>query len=212
MNIDTEVRGFLMRRFRPQRARKIGADFPLLFDPNARVLDVGGGAFPWSELKPKAKIYILNKGAPPSKPVCCCWEFVDGDGTNLQYPDASFDLVFSNSVIEHVGSLDEQKKFAKEMQRVGKRIYLQTPNKWFPVEPHLMGVFIHWLPFPVARKLVRVATGWGWLARPNQERVDSFLSSIRLLTKSEVVSLFPNCELSTENVLWFAKSFIVKKL
>lgn len=208
MNIHT-VYGFFMRRFRPARAKAIAESFPLLFDASSRVLDVGGGAFPWSELKPKAHIICINMGRPHSIPKDCSWEFVDGDGTNLPFPDDSFDLVFSNSVIEHVGGIDQQKKFAKEMLRVGKKVYFQTPNKWFPVEPHLIAICIHWLPFSVARKFVRYFTVWGWITKPDQKTIDSFLTSTRLLTQSEVVSFFPNCEIHYEKVLGLTKSFIV---
>ncbi len=73
------------------------------------------------------------------------------------YPDGSFDLVFSNSVID-VGDLHAQRQFANKMLRVGKRVYCQTLNRWFPVEPCLIAVFIHWLPFSIARKVVRFAS------------------------------------------------------
>jgi ubiquinone/menaquinone biosynthesis C-methylase UbiE len=206
------IYGFFMRRFRPARAKEFGSRFPILFDARARILDVGGGGFPWSELKPAARITILNKSRPHSIPEDCGWEFVEGDGTNLPYADASFDLVFSNSVIEHVGDFDVQRKFANEMLRVGKRIYCQTPNMWFPVEPHLIAVFIHWLPFRMVRKLVRFASIWGWVAKPDQEKIDSFLKSTRLLNQHEVIDLFPNCVLRRERVFGLTKSFIVEKL
>lgn len=211
MNIHT-IYGFFMRRFRPRRARDFGNRFPIIFDPQARILDVGGGAFPWSDLKPTARLTILNRTRPHSIPENCNWEFVDGDGTSLQYADASFDLVFSNSVIEHVGSFDAQQKFANEMLRVGKRIYCQTPNMWFPVEPHLVAVFIHWLPYPIVRRLVRFASVWGWVSKPDQGRIDDFLKSTRLLTQREVMDLFPDCSLRREKALGLTKSFIVEKL
>lgn len=207
MNIHV-VYGFFMRRFRPARAKLIAESFPLLFDEKARVLDVGGGAYPWEELKPKAHITCVNLGKPHSVPNGCNWEFLEGDGTKLAFHDASFDLVFSNSVIEHVGGFNEQKMFAAEMLRVGKKVYFQTPNKWFPIEPHLIGAFIHLLPFCAARKLVRYFTIWGLINKPRQAEIDGFLSSINLLTKSEVKSLFPGCNLISERFLGLSKSFI----
>ena len=135
MNIGS-IYEFIMKPFRPARAIEIKKRFPILSDTNALVLDVGrevfrGSVFPWSEIKPAARIIILNRFRPNIVPENCRWEFVEGDGTNLQYADGSFDLVFSNSVIEHVGEFDTQRRFANEMLRVGKRIYCQTPNKWF---------------------------------------------------------------------------------
>lgn len=177
---------FFTTFFRPARAKEFANRFPIVFDPQANILDVGGEAFPWVEIKPAARVTILNKARPQSLPKQCPWEFVEGDGTNLQYSDASFDLVFSNSVIEHVGDAQAQKKFAGELLRVGKKIYCQTPSKWFFVEPHLVAVGIHWLPFSIARKLVRFGSMWGLLKKPDQATIDSFLRSIRLLTEQEV--------------------------
>lgn len=210
MNIHV-VYGFFMRRFRPARAKVIADSFPLLFEENARILDVGGGAFPWEELKPKAHITCVNLGKPHSIPKGCNWVFLEGDGTKLAFQDASFDLVFSNSVIEHVGGFKEQKMFAAEMLRVGKKVYFQTPNKWFPIEPHLIAAFIHWLPFGVARHLVRYFTIWGLVNKPSQIVIDEFLSSIVLLTKSDIKNLFPGCSLSSERFFGLPKSFIAMK-
>ena len=71
---------------------------------------------------------------------------VVGDGRQTSYADYSFDLAFSNSVIEHVGSEEDAARFAAEMQRVGRAFYCQTPNKWFPIEPDLGTLFLHWFP------------------------------------------------------------------
>jgi 2-polyprenyl-3-methyl-5-hydroxy-6-metoxy-1,4-benzoquinol methylase len=58
----------------------------------------------------------------------------------------SFDIVFSNSVIEHVGDAESQQQFAHEIARVGRAYWVQTPNRRFPVEPHLLTPFLHFLP------------------------------------------------------------------
>ena len=71
---------------------------------------------------------------------------VVGDGRCLEYLDRSFDLAFANSVIEHVGGPSDADALASEMQRVGKAFYCQTPSKWFPVEPHVGTLFLHWVP------------------------------------------------------------------
>lgn len=134
---------------------------------------------------------------------------MQGDGTALQFGFKQFDLVFSNSVIEHVGDWDKQRLFAKEMIRCGKSIYLQTPNKWFFIEPHLIATFIHWLPFSVARHLVRWFSIWGWVTKPSQATIDDFLSHIRLLNEKEVKELFPGCNILNEKILGMTKSFIV---
>jgi SAM-dependent methyltransferase len=206
------IYSFFMNRFRPARAKAIGARFPLLNNPEARALDVGGGGYPWDLLNPAAHITILNMSRPHTVPENTKWEFVIGDGTNLQYPDQSFDLVFSNSVIEHVGDFETQSRFAKEMLRVGKNIYCQTPNKWFPIEPHLIAAFIHWFPYPIARKLVRYGCIWGLVTKPSQQRIDEFLSTTRLLTLNEFKQLYPDCKIHLERFFGLTKSFIAERV
>ena len=203
------IYSFFMKLYRPSRLRFIRDRFTLINDPCSNILDVGGSYWPWTELAPAGNVIILNilptKNTLPN-PRC---KFVQGDGTELQFGFKQFDLVFSNSVIEHVGDWEKQRLFAKEIIRCGKSIYLQTPNKWFFVEPHLIAPFIHWLPFSVARRLVRWLSIWGWVTRPSQATIDAFLSGIRLLTEKEVKKLFPNCLIIKERVLWMTKSFIV---
>lgn len=211
MNIH-KVNNFFMKLFRPKRAREIKEHFPILFDSNARVLDVGGGRYPWELIDHAAHITILNVNRPQAVPENAKLTFVVGDGTNLRYSDQSFDLVFSNSVIEHVGDWDSQCRFAKELLRVGKRLYCQTPNKWFPIEPHLITAFLHWLPYPIARKIVRFGSIWGLVTKPGQTQVDEFLASIRLLSFREVKELFPHCRIRREKVFGMTKSFIVERL
>ena len=69
-----------------------------------------------------------------------------GDGRALPFRDEAFDVVFSNSVIEHVGDAASQRRFAREVARVGRAYWVQTPNRWFPVEQHLLTPLVHWLP------------------------------------------------------------------
>jgi SAM-dependent methyltransferase len=72
------------------------------------------------------------------------WPFVVADGCQLPYRDNAADLVVSNAVIEHVGKLDEQRRFMAEHVRVGRHCIIATPNRWFPVESHTSAVFRHW--------------------------------------------------------------------
>ena len=82
--------------------------------------------------------------------------FVQGDGKDLPFPDASFDWVHSSAVLEHVGSSREQAKFIAELHRVCRKgIFLTTPNRWFPVEFHTVLPLVHWLPKRWFRVLLR---------------------------------------------------------
>ena len=87
--------------------------------------------------------------------------YVQGDGTALPFADAAFDIVFSNAVIEHVGGHDAQAAFVREALRVGRRVFLTTPNRWFPIEVHTKLPLVHWLPEPVAHRAYAL-TGRAW--------------------------------------------------
>jgi SAM-dependent methyltransferase len=91
--------------------------------------------------------------------------YVQGDACALPFPDESFDVVFSNAVIEHVGDRARQRLFVEEALRVGRRVFLTTPNRWFPVEVHTRLPLVHWLPEDAAGRAYDLA-GKGW-ARDN---------------------------------------------
>jgi SAM-dependent methyltransferase len=92
--------------------------------------------------------------------------FVQADGRKLPFPDQTFDVVHSNAVIEHVGPREEQLAFVAELTRVGKAVFITTPNRWFPLETHAKLPFLHWLPRRaiewIARKLSKPDLTW-WL-------------------------------------------------
>jgi hypothetical protein len=98
--------------------------------------------------------------------------------------------------------------FAAEIRRVAPRYYVQAPNRWFLVEPHLLAVGIHLLPFPVLRRLVRWLSVWGWVAKPDQAAIDATLASIRLIDRKQMQPLFPDAEIHAETFLGMTKSLI----
>lgn len=196
----------LSRRFREQRMRVLAERFT--FTPEVTVLDVGGAPAMWLLLPVRPRVTLLNIW--PSSP----WQLPDGmrylhgDARALEFEDRSFDLTFSNSVIEHVGEWQDQQRFAREVCRVGKRYYIQTPNRRFPVEPHYAAPFVHWLPRGVQRRALRYASPWGWLQRPTQADVDRVVAEIRLLTAAEMRELFPDAEIVAERLGPLVKSWI----
>ena len=105
--------------------------------------------------------------------------YVQGDACALPFADQSFDVVFSNAVIEHVGDLERQRLFVGEALRVGRRVFLTTPNRWFPIEVHTRLPLVHWLPKPASDRAYDLA-GMGW-ARDNH-----------LLGSGELRCLFPS--------------------
>jgi ubiquinone/menaquinone biosynthesis C-methylase UbiE len=83
-------------------------------------------------------------------------KFVKGDGTDLPFEDKSFDVAHSSAVLEHVGSKESQARLILECTRVARKsVCLTTPNRWFPIEVHTSIPFLHWLPKPVFRRLLR---------------------------------------------------------
>jgi SAM-dependent methyltransferase len=104
--------------------------------------------------------------------------YVQGDACDLPFEDAEFDVVFSNAVIEHVGTRERQQKLVSEALRVGRSVFITTPNRRFPVEVHTRLPLVHWLPDALAHRAYR-ATGKGWAA------------DVRLLSRSSFKSLFP---------------------
>jgi ubiquinone/menaquinone biosynthesis C-methylase UbiE len=174
------------------------------------ILDVGGGPETWENTEIDSKITTLNIHPIPldSTRTECRIETVVGDGCDLEYEDGAFDIVFSNSVIEHVGTVDRQKAFADEVRRVGRALWIQTPAPSFFIEPHLLTPFIHFFPRSVQKRVVRHFSVWGVLTKPTAQEVEDFLGEIRLLSKREMNQLFPDCEIIHERVVGLTKSFI----
>ena len=86
---------------------------------------------------------------------------VRADGRELPFADGAFDLGFSNAVIEHVaGGREGQRQFLAELCRVAHRVFVTTPNRWFPVDPHSLLPFVHWLPDGERRNRLLRARGF----------------------------------------------------
>jgi SAM-dependent methyltransferase len=85
------------------------------------------------------------------------------DGKIFPFENKSFDIGFSNAVIEHVGTKERQLLFIQELCRTCKKVYLTTPNRYFPIETHIRWPFIHWLPTPSFFKLLGKTRHKGWI-------------------------------------------------
>jgi SAM-dependent methyltransferase len=104
--------------------------------------------------------------------------YIQGDACALPFADGEFDIVFSNAVIEHVGGAEQQRRFVSEALRVGRRVFITTPNRRFPVEVHTRLPFVHWLPDALSHGVYR-ATG------------KQAATELRLLTRRTLAALFP---------------------
>ena len=178
-----------------------------------RLLDIGGFPWNWREAARPNSTTLFNLRFPPgmekSEPR---FTYATGDACELPFADRAFDVVFSNSVIEHVSTWERQMQFAAGARRVGRKLWVQTPAYEFFIEPHLMTPFIHWLPVRWQRRLLRNFTPWGWLTRPPTPDVDAFIAEVRLLTRSEMRKLFPECEILEEKFLGMTKSYIAVRV
>lgn len=177
-----------------------------------RILDIGGTPDNWKLLPEKPRLTLLNTPRAREE-LSGAEEWVAADGRTLPFRDGAFDVVFSNSVIEHVGDAESQRQFAREVMRVGRRYWVQTPNRWFPVEQHLLTPFLHWLPGRWQRALAPRFNLWRYIARPSEDRrdfyIEHYLRDVRLLSATELREMFPGARVIRERALGWTKSLVV---
>lgn len=208
INMRQVYRPFL-RHFRKSRIQKLYDLFPI--DASTEILDVGGTPFIWELARemgfPVPHLTLLNIDDPAADlPNYITWRVADA--RKMPFKNSEFDVVFSNSVIEHLSNWSSQQDFADEIRRVGKNYFVQTPDRSFPVEPHLLTPLIHWLPRSAQRKLLRNCTVWGIISRPSARQCDRFMDEICLLNQDEMGKLFPDSNLIAERWLGLSKSII----
>ena len=175
-----------------------------------RVLDLGGTTSFWENRgwhqRKDVEILTLNLATEEQrheniKPM-------SGDATNLAgFSDRTIDVVFSNSVIEHLFTFENQRRMASEIQRVGKAFWVQTPNFWFPMEPHFHFIGWQWLPV-AARVAILQKRACGWRGPcPDAVGARHLVEEVRLLTRNELQTLFPSATLIAEHFAGFVKSW-----
>ena len=177
-----------------------------------RIADIGGARNYWEGLRAcwsdlPLEITIINIGAEPldDPPF-----FIrPGDACDLShYDDNSFDVVHSNSVIEHVGQWPEVAAMAREVRRLAPHYYIQTPDFAFPFEPHFRTLFFHWYPEVVRARMI-MKRRHGFIG-PEKTLTDAMLNvqAINLLNKRQMGDLFPDARIVHERILGFAKSLV----
>jgi hypothetical protein len=196
------------------RARRFGL-FEALIAPMTRplrILDIGGTNDFWEQRgwagRTDVEIFSLNLVAEPQRHENI--KSISGDATNLSdFGDRSFDVAFSNSVIEHLYTFENQRRMASESQRVGRAFWVQTPNFWFPMEPHFQVPGWQWMPVALRTSIVRRwRCGWrGPCSDPARAR--SLVEEVRLLTKGELGTIFPGANIIPERFFGLVKSWIV---
>jgi len=185
--------------------RKRFANFARMFSGLDNIIDFGGTPSIWVAMgfRGVTLLNIDDQSVPPG------FVALKGDARKTDFPDHSFGLALSNSTIEHVGTWEDQKAFAQELRRVGKRVYCQTPARNFFFEPHYFTPFVNWSPWLLKRYwFVRYFTYYGLKWKPSREQVNDFQSHLRLLNRSEMRQLFPDCSIRRERFLGMTKAYI----
>ena len=182
---------------------------------SVRLLDVGGMEKYWNIVDAdwlasrKVRIVLSNLPddlLPLARPDL--FEEHEGDGCALPYRDGEFDICHSNSTVEHVGTWARKVAFAREARRVAPAYFVQTPNFWFPWEPHFGLPFYHWLPDP-GKLWLSQRFSLGWQTKAGRD-VDDGMRQVEyasLLTRQMMAHLFPDGQLVTERLIGLPKSF-----
>jgi hypothetical protein len=201
-------------KFRRRRLARFLAlvDDVLKTKRSCRILDVGGGIAYWKGLEDlwsdrPVHITLVNLKAetvPDSR-----FTSLAGDACSMpEFEDNSFDVIHSNSVMEHVGSFANKRRMADEIQRIAPRHFVQTPNFWFLIEPHFRTPAIHWLPEPL-RVAMTMRKQLGFYPKAEtRDQAYEILSDASLLDFEDMKTLFPNSHIERERVFGFTKSLI----
>lgn len=200
--------GSLSARARRRRWATLTEAFPEL--SSMSVLDLGGTVEFWADaaIRP-AKLTLLNPGIPDASPLPWA-EALRGDACDppAAIGTRSFDLVYSNSTIEHVGGHARRRLFADTVHRLGSHLWVQTPYRYFPIEPHFVFPWFQHLPVSA-----RTAIATRWPLSPPQFPTDRVsareeVMSIELLSITEMRDYFPEAELRLERSGGLVKSLI----
>jgi hypothetical protein len=195
---------------RARRWEQFTSTFPQL--SNMSVIDLGGRLETWrrSPVQP-GHVHVLNLEKADGE-IPAWAEFDHADACDL--PDAirrrRYDVVFSNSVIEHVGGHAQRVRFAETARSLADRHWVQTPYRYFPIEPHWLFPGFQFLPLNA--KAV-VAQRWPLVHTQPPDRATALRAAlhVELLSRTEMQALFPASEIISEKVAGLAKSLVALK-
>ena len=198
----------LLRPFSQWSRKKRMRSFLTLMDvkEGTSILDLGGQTTFWDCAPFRLNLTILNLpghvsfGVHTRHHIC----YVEGDACDVNaFEDCTFDVVFSNSVIEHVGAADKQASFAREVRRLGKSYWVQTPSKWFPIEAHCGMPFWWFYPVKVRHYFIerwrRILPGNLWT---------QMIQETTVLSRADLKHLFPETTVLMETFLGIPKSYV----
>jgi hypothetical protein len=194
-------------RRRQQRLLWLAATFPDLADMS--VIDLGGRLGIWrhAPVRPK-RVHMINLAAPPEDlPEWADFDLGDACALPAHIASRRYDLVFSNSVIEHVGGHERRERFAESVHLLAGAHWVQTPYRYFPIEPHWLAPGMQFLPVTV-----RTWYGHRWPLgfrqdKTRQQVLDRVLN-VELIDRTQMRYYFPDSSLRMERVFGVPKSMI----
>jgi len=205
------------------RRKRLELFIPLIdtaFEKNGAVniLDVGGTNMYWNNIdssildEKNVHITLVNLPGMMQQADEKHFTYIEADACDLSMiEDKAYHIAHSNSVVEHVGDWSRMVQFANEINRVSESHFVQTPNYWFPVEPHCMTPFFHWLPKPMRIWLVLNFNLGNWRKADSTSMAVNFVESARLLNRRMFKELFKDADIKTERIAGLAKSHIAIK-
>lgn len=205
----TKLFNHYSRRSREGKNKIFVESFPLTGEET--ILDVGGevgqeqmliDAYPV-----KHKITVVNIDIQHLERIRKIYpeiNLVVADACRLPFGDRQFDIVYSNAVIEHVGTFDDQRSMAGEVMRVGKGWFVTTPNRWYPFEFHLRMPLMNWLPQPLMKWVARL-----WSFNHVRGRYQSGLTpKFRLLSVRQMRRLFPSSTVIAQQITFWPETIV----
>ena len=200
--------------FRQRRMKKFFQFIAKIDKETVNILDLGGTVFFWERLgvadQKKFQIIVLNLESQPTDHTNI--QSVTGDVTDFNtFPKIEFDIIFSNSVIEHLFSYDNQKKMASNIMKTAELFFVQTPNYYFPIEPHFVFPFFQYFPNNIKMYLVQHFS-LGNYSKLTHENAQISIDEIKLLKTKQMKELFPTSRIVFEKFLFFNKSIIAQNL
>ena len=180
---------------------------------NPLIVDIGGANYYWEQMKLKSKrgfnVALVNLSAEAIQN----FKGIVGDAKNISFiKDKTIEVIHSNSLIEHLGTYENQFAFAQRIKKLSKYYFIQTPAFIFPIEPHFLMPFFHWLPKQIRILLVQnFNLGW-YKKETDKTKAEKYVSEIRIMKKRELKKLFPHEKVLIERFFFIPKSYIITNL
>jgi len=194
--------------FRRRRWDQLFNQFPDL--ESMTVIDLGGRANTWlSAPRHPRHVHVLNLEPPESTtlPEWMTVQYGDACALPAEVLERRYDLVFSNSVLEHVGGHANRAAFANSVHHLADRHWIQTPYRYFPLEPHWLFPWFQHLPVALR---AWIACRWPMAHSPAASRADAIeqVMEVELLSRTEMAAYFRDSRIVTERVGPFVKSIV----